>query len=194
MCVSFPGIRTQHFHFIGQTERQQAAMWAADCQWRFERQWHRLTRGYLECSRNGFSGSGSQFLCERHLHAPPRGDVEDVPVRNGGFIWLSFFQAQGLRAELNGIVKPFTLSPMLVFYRDEQTVSLFNHVSETGEVQGFAAQVQARRLCLSTCRCALTRLVRSLVNQRPFENKFVDEHIGLHKLVVKSARAVRQRV
>jgi hypothetical protein len=40
----------------------------------------------------------------------------------------------------------------------------------------------------------LTSLVRSLVNQCPFKDKFVDEHIGLHKLVIKPAWAVHQRV
>src|SRR5579885_2974498 len=169
-------------------------MRAAHGQRRFKWRWHALTRSYLECLCNGFPGPGSQFLRERYLHAPPRGDIEDVAVGNRGFIWPSLFQTQSLRTQLNTVIEPVSLPSVLIFYRDELPISLFNYVREAGEAQRLATQIQARRLYLSARRCVLTGLVRSLVNQRSLKDKFVDEHISLHKLVIKPAWAVHQRI
>src|SRR6266704_416125 len=92
------------------------------------------------------------------------------------------------------IVKPFALLPMLVFHRNKQARSLLDHISKARQVQCFAVEIQARSLELPFCRRATPRLVYALVFQRPFQHKFIDQHLPLHELVVKLPRTILQRI
>lgn len=96
---------------------------------------------------------------------------------------MSFFQAKGLGTQLNGIVEPLALLPMLVFHRNEQTSLLFDDISKSRQAQFLAVEIQARRLYGILPNRLRTSLVDSTVKQSTFQYKFVDQHIALHKLV-----------
>src|SRR6266568_8076307 len=92
------------------------------------------------------------------------------------------------------IIEPFALVPMLVLHRNKHPRSLLDHIGKAGQVQCFAVEIQARSLELPFCRRATPSLVHALVFQRPFQHKFIDQHLPLHELVVKLPWTILQRI
>src|SRR5437868_13182377 len=126
-------LRLQHPYFLRHAKWQQAAVGAACRHLTREWRWWNFKGRYFQCLRDGYPGPVSQLLCEAHLHPPPRANVVDVAIRNERLAGSSFFQAQCLRAQLDVIVEPLALLPMLIFYRHRHTRSLLDHIGKTGE-------------------------------------------------------------
>src|SRR2546428_7954559 len=115
-------------------------------------------------------------------------------MRNERFARLPFFQAECLCTELDMVVEPGPLVSMLVLHRKKHPPSLLDHIGKAGQVQGFAVEVQARGLYLSLCRRVGPSLMDALVGQRPFQHKFIDQHLALHELVVKTSWTILKRI
>src|SRR5258708_35055686 len=92
------------------------------------------------------------------------------------------------------IIEPLALLPTLVFYRNKHTWLLLNNISKARKTECFAVEVQLCGLHLPISRRMSPRLMNALVSQRPFQHKFVDQCLPLHKLVVKLARTILQRI
>ena len=105
-------------------------MRAAHCGFASQRRRSRGERCHLEGPSDGRLRPGSKFRGEIHLYSPPGCNVEDVAVSERWLAWLPLFQAKGLGTELDMIVEPITLSPMLVFYGNEPPFLLFHYVGK----------------------------------------------------------------
>ncbi len=105
-------------------------MGAAHCSFASQRRRRRGERCHLEGLSAGRLRPASKFRGEIHLYSPPGRNIEDVAVSERWLVWLPLFQAKGLGAELDMIVEPITLSPMLILYRNEPPFLLAYYVSK----------------------------------------------------------------
>src|SRR6266581_4804917 len=110
-------------------------MRAAHCSFASQRRRSRGERCHLEGPSDSRLRPGSKLRGEIHLYSPPGCNVEDVAVSKGRLVLLPLFQAKGLGTELDMVVEPITLSPVLIFYGNEPPFLLAYYVSKARKVQ-----------------------------------------------------------